>query len=1133
MAGASRLLLAAARCCCCCWALVAAAVAPAAAAHAAAAQRPNDHSFSDDSAAQALQGFESGLMTDQPRSKYDQCMGTLNKVSGPLHVFMQSVATSCSSSLANCVAQLSEQVLLLSNSTGAAHTHIRQNCPKGFDVIFTAVYNPFLPMSMATLAVLHARQLTLDLNMMFQALERETYEDFGFYLGRAVDDVLPLVRLPLKDAELRLVVRGFVAAFMPGAAGHPGGLVPSIQGRTGFGANASFDAGVFEVGAEGHRNTGGQGAGVGAAAVVAANGYGGGGRGRGTGRPRAFGVVTGYRFADVGHEECLRDVRSNLAPANEALEDILGSLLNMTCYKEVIRFQGLECLQRAFHGITTFASSLHAMYSLLPRLEQAKCPPEFVGAMERLRNEAQLALDVATNSVTDFIGLESDIAEATDLFFDDQLVYFGYRMGCIYEKLTKPSFYRYQRIKFSFEVYMLPFKAMFLALFAPTVLLLSALPLLCLFCSAWRGWPPEHDDIVVMPSKGVSQSSDLAVDISHEFFGGRRTLGSHMEIVVEGSGGGEEQNQGEEDAGSGSESLWRRRTELMQKKQPWRQHRQQRSGRAPQWKRQLSPPPGSPPPQPGPPGHRCGDKGRRERLDLRVAARAERPQKEPIPELSLPWRERSWKEATNSSGLGSGNEADASGSSCAGGDRGGVAARRRPTVDDKRSSFCNKSADFDEIDARLLLTLTDEPAAMGHGVFGSVRSAFWSAVGFIFPCLGRGMRRWKLRRFGWEADAWHEHPDEEQANADSVMNGASCGKGFGCGACGEGLHSKDGYVPGHTGREKQFDNFVEATTHLDFEPVKPPVRDSAMAIRFSVHRVRMAVLRIRPAQAGVECADVLLLLSATLQAASGAWHLLCLLIRPWDVLFQGEILTFWLHYCRLASALLVVHKKVHAVWYTRVHQQQDVLPSQARQQPLCWCCFRFLRRTPAPVHLFASGPAMKTTEAPLLRFAYTKSCRLEAGDEVRILNRFHERHEEVGVLDNSQPDVAMRYRVDFLGDEGGAGSFLASELELVDEVARRQRTPLWRDRFTPSVVRATACLWACIALLLVLFGEVLSDDDGYLVLSLQAPSWREPLASWTVGATALVQLVCIVVEYAGRIFEWLLISCATAIVYAV
>eukprot|EP00927_Polykrikos_kofoidii_P047334 TRINITY_DN41440_c0_g1_i2.p1 TRINITY_DN41440_c0_g1~~TRINITY_DN41440_c0_g1_i2.p1 ORF type:complete len:493 (+),score=96.45 TRINITY_DN41440_c0_g1_i2:179-1480(+) len=354
--------------------------------------------------------------------------------------------------------------------------------------------------------------------------------------------------------------------------------------------------------------------------------------------------------------------------------------------------------------------------------------------------------------------------------------------------------------------------------------------------------------------------------------------------------------------------------------------------------------------------------------------------------------------------------------------------RRRIRQDNAHSlAYC--SVDMEDCSTRFVLSLTDEIPSAGNSILATVRGTLWKVAGFMMPCIARG-RHWNLQRYGRSGDQWEEIKDVSSSSI-------GCG-GMSSGVCGEGLKPA-----GYTAGRLTSDDSLEACTYLDFEPVQPPLPDKPTAIRFSVHRVRSAILRIRPTRSAIECADPLLLLSASLQTLAGAWHLTMLLLRPWDLFFEGEVLTFWLHYCQFVTGLLMIHKKLHAVWYVRVHERASSADVRAD-----WC--RCFQRTPTPVNLTVIAPSLKTTQAPLLWFAYAKGCRLQTGDTVKIAERFHKRFGEIGVLESSKPDTAMRFEVRFprLGE---IGSFRYHDIELVDEAVRQQRTPVWRDKLTSQV----------------------------------------------------------------------------------
>jgi len=262
------------------------------------------------------------------------------------------------------------------------------------------------------------------------------------------------------------------------------------------------------------------------------------------------------------------------------------------------------------------------------------------------------------------------------------------------------------------------------------------------------------------------------------------------------------------------------------------------------------------------------------------------------------------------------------------------------------------------------------------------------------------------------------------------------------------------------------------------------------------------------------------------QLLEACWQLfLLLLLGVWDVLFEGEVLTLWLQWARMASAVLVLHKKYHAIWFAAVRDSDEMRPEEGRPW---WCSLLCFQRTPTPVPLLSEAPAVRSPTRPWLRRAYRLSHHMEEGDTVRVASPHHSRSHSVGVLRSSVPDEQGRLCVDF-GD--GPGFLAPEELKLDDDDARARRMPVWQDKLTHSVWLSTLVLWVTTAVCLLVFSDRMADKEGRLVICLQAPKWRDPFSGWSFGFVACLQLACILLEALIRSCAWLLRACTMAAYY--
>jgi len=445
--------------------------------------------FSDGHADAALAGLVWGVKPDQPKAERSACLVALGSLSGPLTNLMKVMASTCSESVAACVPDLTNSIRSLGNATTDEHMRIQHSCPQQFTVLLTALRDPFLVVNMATLAVLHAAVITQDISMMLQALANTDYNLFGFWIGRVLDSILPLVRLPLSQQQMDLVMGGFVYSFAP----------HHKRNVSGHGKHDKHGKhGVISQGA-------------------------------------AVARIGGHNFSHasarhLGNYMCTKATESQLAPANEALAQIAGSMLNITCYEEVAEFK-IDCLNRAVGGLVAFASMLEAAVHGSKELRNSDCPPRLVSALRRLDHSSHLALDIITNSIEDFGVLEAHVFEAMDSFYDARLFLFGTQLGILFAKATEPAFYKYRSVNIPWAGRPAWERIFIMLLLPPMLFFFAALPLLCLFCSSLSGWPPGHQEISVSPSSLDSEGAEF--DISHEFFGGRLPLGSEVDFLVE------------------------------------------------------------------------------------------------------------------------------------------------------------------------------------------------------------------------------------------------------------------------------------------------------------------------------------------------------------------------------------------------------------------------------------------------------------------------------------------------------------------------------------------------------------------------------------------------------------------------
>lgn len=136
----------------------------------------------------------------------------------------------------------------------------------------------------------------------------------------------------------------------------------------------------------------------------------------------------------------------------------------------------------------------------------------------------------------------------------------------------------------------------------------------------------------------------------------------------------------------------------------------------------------------------------------------------------------------------------------------------------------------------------------------------------------------------------------------------------------------------------------------------------------------------------------------------------------------------------------------------------------------------------------------------------------------------------MGRVVSSHVGSHIEHTVDF-GDAQEVFSNI--DLSLADEVAcAGDREPIWHDRLTSWVVFSSVGLWMFSAFCLTVFYEGMSDEDGYIILRLQAPLEREPLSNQSLGFVILLQFSCIFLELSLRCVVWFFVAMATAFCYA-
>lgn len=371
----------------------------------------------------------------------------------------------------------------------------------------------------------------------------------------------------------------------------------------------------------------------------------------------------------------------------------------------------------------------------------------------------------------------------------------------------------------------------------------------------------------------------------------------------------------------------------------------------------------------------------------------------------------------------------------------------------------------------------------------------------MIPCFAGGGRRWKPQHLKREGEDWIPVEKSAQAAQPRVSTGPDS-------------------------------DMVECDFYLNHDIVSAPVMDRAMETGFVVKRVTSAVLRIIPAQYYHECWDQLLLISAWVQLVASCWHLFWLItLSTYWLLFEGELLTLMWHWSRATSALLVIHKKMHARWFSDMHDLTSI-----HREHLCGC-LGYVLRSPTPVSLLIKATAVKTPTPPPFKSVYAECYKLQVRDSVRVTKFLHNRRGTIGTIlacDVGETTQLGFYRGELYTVDFGnfTEQFSSVELSLVDEAKRSAQIPVWRDRLTPYVFLSLVICWLAGGICLILFSGFMSDKHGDIILRFQAPMEREPLSDWTLGFVLLVQLLCIFLETFFRFVVWLFIALTTAFCYA-
>jgi len=346
-------------------------------------------------------------------------------------------------------------------------------------------------------------------------------------------------------------------------------------------------------------------------------------------------------------------------------------------------------------------------------------------------------------------------------------------------------------------------------------------------------------------------------------------------------------------------------------------------------------------------------------------------------------------------------------------------------------------------------------------------------------------------------------------------------------------------------------------------------------MEFQVSGVSSALVRLKPTKHFKECWDLLLVVCAVAQLSGSAWHLVVLFFFSFgDVFCGGDLCTLWWWWCSFATSVLVLHKKVHARWWTSSNWDHKTMADS----DLVCCGLIKMPRTPSPVHVLSNAPgviddgpshepATSVVEGERLLgrlwrtaamgvlvrlrpYAYRYYHMLAAGDDVLICSQpfWNPRRNEVGKLLEADPGQDCLHAIEFL--DGTVERFPRKDFELYETVSlaggwsreenveegvshNMPRGPgQWHDRLTSALLRSTVALWALSALLLLLLPvEVVTDDDGYM--SLHVVKGSDAAATRQVtGFILAVQVSCIGSEWLIRFVTWAVSRLCLLLVYA-
>jgi len=408
---------------------------------------------------------------------------------------------------------------------------------------------------------------------------------------------------------------------------------------------------------------------------------------------------------------------------------------------------------------------------------------------------------------------------------------------------------------------------------------------------------------------------------------------------------------------------------------------------------------------------------------------------------------------------------------------------------------------------RLVMRLTDELPQMNI-----ISRCCCHSLWCILPCLAAGDTRWVASRHHRLEDwRWSEAEefDAEAADASSV-------------------------------RPSFFTNGLASKT---------PVLDSAASMTFKVSGMHAAVLRLKPTTTFTECWDALLFLSALAQFLTSGGNLVYMMFfRLENVLTNGKLPTFWWCWCCWCSALLVLHKKIHARWWSRTNDDKK-RGSDATEFTCCRGLIH-VRRTASPIALLTPAPGVpeqpwvthkqKKVNQALCDRAYRRIkkrllqvrpwfyryyCQLKNGDWV-VINSQPPWRPYRGALGKLLPKFEGEDGFRIKVGNGVVVTLQRDEFVLQDELVcvDRNRPGFWHDQLTPAMMKALVCAWLLILLAILLLPEdSVTDDEGFLTLHLLKSGWESNSVKWShtlTGIMAAFQLALIAVEGSMRAVHW-------------